>query len=69
MPRVFNGINIAKIKENLRKIECDSINKMKVAQMYHFCEKVKLCMQPLKMPTNHSPVRISYTVSEESALD
>jgi hypothetical protein len=60
---------MAKTKENLRKIECDSRNKMKVAQVYHFCEKVKLCMQPLKRPTNASPSRISYTISEESALD
>jgi hypothetical protein len=65
---VVNGVNMAKIEENLRKIECDSRNKIKVAQMYQFCEKVKLCMQPLKRPTNAPPVRISYTISGESSL-
>ena len=69
MPRVVKGINMATIKHNLRKIECDSRNKMKVAQKYHSCEKVKLRMPPLKRPTNASPVKISYTISEESALD
>jgi len=32
-------------------------------------KKVKLCMHTLKRPTNASPIRTSYTVSEESALD
>jgi hypothetical protein len=63
MSRAVYGINMAKIKKNLRKIECDSRNKMKVAQI-SFLKKIKLCMQPLMRP-----IIISYTISEESALD
>jgi len=37
--------------------------------MYHFCEKGKLSMQPLKRPTNASLIRISHTISEERPLD
>jgi len=66
---VANGINMAKIKGNLRKMECDSRNKMKVARMYHFCGKGKLSMQLLKRPTNASLIRIGHITSEESLLD
>lgn len=66
---MVNSINMVNIKGNLRKIGCDSRNKMKVVQIYHLCEKGKFSMQPLIRPTYTSPVRISYSVSEESALE
>jgi hypothetical protein len=69
MPRLFNSKNIANIKGNLRKIGCNSRNKLKVAQMCHFCETGKLSTQPLKRLTNSSPVIISHTLSKESVLD
>jgi hypothetical protein len=53
----------------MRKIGCDSRNKLKVAERCHFCEIGKLSIQPLKRLTNSSPVIISYTLSEETVLE